>query len=80
MNHTISVKELRTRLADIADQVENGESFTVVRRSKIAFKIVPASHEADNGQWETVIDFTEGGKKEGEKIEDVLNTLKKMRK
>ena len=79
MDDTISIKNLRENLSDVADKAENGKCFTVVRRSKLSFKIVPFTSDADE-KWETVVDFTEGGKKSGVKIDDALKVLKKMNK
>ena len=76
-SQSISIKDLRSNLAKVADAVSDGKTFEVFRRSKIAFRIIPAELEVDEG-WETVIDFTEGGKREGDSIESVLKTLKKM--
>jgi prevent-host-death family protein len=75
MNDVISIKELRGNLADVADRVELGMSYTVFRRSKKSFKIVPIDHDEE---WETVVDFTDDGKRKGEKIEDVLRALEEL--
>ncbi|MEX2033236.1 MAG: type II toxin-antitoxin system prevent-host-death family antitoxin [Candidatus Colwellbacteria bacterium] len=52
----VGVKELRLNLQKYIDKVRQGESFTVVRRSKPVFKITPTE---DENLWEPVIDFTE---------------------
>ncbi len=69
----IAIKNLRTSLATIADEVElNNKSFQVFRRSKPSFKIVPVNSEIE--EWETVLDFTqENG--QGVDIDVVLNKL-----
>ena len=72
---TISIKELRTRLAEVADRVQNGEVFTVFRRSKPSF-VLMQPNATDDCEWETVVDFTDEGAKDGETIEDVLQALK----
>lgn len=78
---TISIKELRSNMALIADEVEKGQTYVVIRRSKPAFQIHPYSTAAnDEGDWETVVDFTEGGKSKGANIEDVLIALKRVNK
>ena len=77
MSKSISIKELRENLAGIADRVAEGESFEVIRRSKPAFKIVPSGTETDE-KWETVIDFTEGGKKKGMPAKDFIRVLKEV--
>lgn len=74
----ISIKELRAKLAEIADRAENGEAFRVIRRSKPSFIIMHIDDEDPTEQWETVIDFTEGGKTEGARGEDVLKALKAL--
>ncbi len=71
------MKDFRNNLSSIADKVEAGESFTIFRRSKAAFKIVPVGTKTDE-KWETVIDFTQKGKKSGENIEDVIKVLEDM--
>lgn len=81
MSHYISIKDFRAQLADIADVVEKkGETFIVMRRSHRSFKIVPIDYVPENEKWETVIDFTEGGKSKGIKIEDALQALSELNK
>jgi antitoxin (DNA-binding transcriptional repressor) of toxin-antitoxin stability system len=41
MSTVIAMKDLRSRLAEIADLAEQGITFTVVRRSKPSFIITP---------------------------------------
>lgn len=77
MDKTISIKDLRNNIAAIASKAEEGQSFTVIRRSKKSFRIVPCNLE-EAEEWETIADFTEKGKKKGEKIEDILKALKKL--
>jgi antitoxin (DNA-binding transcriptional repressor) of toxin-antitoxin stability system len=81
MPKDISIKQLRENLADIADQVERGETFRVIRRSKPSFMImnIDADVSEEDG-WETVVDFTEGGKKRGMPVKDVIKILKKLRR
>lgn len=75
---TIPIKNFRENLAKIADQVEeNGVSFLIIRNSKPSFLVIPIDEDDDIG-WETVIDFTEGGKKEGLRAEDALKILQKI--
>jgi len=45
MKSVIAIKDLRQHLAHIADLVEAGESFTVIRRSKPSFEINPINQE-----------------------------------
>jgi antitoxin (DNA-binding transcriptional repressor) of toxin-antitoxin stability system len=72
-SQTISIKNLRASLSNIADEVEfRGKSFQVFRRSKPSFKIVPI--DAEVNEWETVVDFTtENG--EGIDINQALEIL-----
>lgn len=41
----IGLKELRQNAGKIAERAQNGERFTVVKRSKAVFDIVPSSSE-----------------------------------
>ncbi|PCI25066.1 hypothetical protein COB57_02495 [Candidatus Peregrinibacteria bacterium] len=75
MNTSVSVKYLRQHLSAIADKAEEGETFDVYRRSNFSFKIVPSGSSVDEN-WETVIDFTENGKRV--EIYEALDVLKKM--
>lgn len=52
----VSLKELREHFPEYTAAVAQGRSFTVLKRSKPVFKITPV---ADEGEWETIIDFTE---------------------
>lgn len=79
MNKNISIKNFRTNLAEIADEIEDGNTYVIIRRSKPSFKVVPITSDNDE-EWETVVDFTDGGKSNGAKIEDVLAILKKLNK
>lgn len=80
MAKDISMKELRARLADVADRVERGESFRVIRRSRPSFIIMNVNAEAPEEGWETVVDFTNGGKKVGMPVKEVIKIIKKMRR
>jgi len=75
----ISIKELRENLSDIATRVEQGESFRVIRRSKPSFVIVSIDTDVSKEGWETVVDFTDGGKSAGMPVEDVMKIVKKIR-
>lgn len=72
----INFKELRENAEVYIRAVENGESFLVMRRSTPIFKITPVDEWGDEGQWETVLDFTKI-KKGGVPIEDVIKMLRK---
>jgi prevent-host-death family protein len=73
MNQIVGVKELRENLPAYVDAVQDGKSFTVVKRSKPIFKIIPID-EDDDGQWERVVDFTKINK-DGVDAREVLNHL-----
>ncbi len=73
MNNIVGVKELRENLSVYTDQVQRGKSFTIVRRSKPLFRMVPID-EDDDVNWERVIDFTKI-KKGGVPIDEVLSRL-----
>lgn len=53
----VGVKELRQNLERYIALVGRGQSFTVVRRSKPVFTIVPPGEIVDE-HWELVADFT----------------------
>ena len=68
----IGLRELRENINTYIAQVEKGNSFTVVRRSRPIFSISPPDQES--GLWEPVVDFTKI-KKGGVKIEELLSRL-----
>ncbi len=72
----IGLKELRLNTGKYIGYLNKGQSFTVVRRSKPVFKLVPFD-EDDNSLWETVVDFTKI-RKRGVPIEEVLASLKRL--
>ena len=55
-SNTVSLKELREQFPMYIEAIAEGQSFTVVKRSKPIFQINPIS---DEGSWQTIIDFTE---------------------
>ncbi len=73
----IGLKDLRLNADKYIDAVACGRSFTVVRRSKPIFNIIPVDEWGDEGKWETVVDFTKI-KKGGVKAEEVLASLKRL--
>lgn len=80
MPKDISIKELRENLSDVADQVERGETFRVIRRSKPSFILMNIDIDNAEEGWETVVDFTDGGKRRGMPAKDVLKIIKKIRR
>lgn len=77
MAKIIGLKDLRENTESYISQVAKGKSFTVVRRSKPVFKVVPVDEWGDEGTWKTLIDFTKI-KKKGVPIQDVIAALKEL--
>jgi len=77
-NNIINVKELRQNMPELIDRVNRGESFTVFKRSKPAFKLSPVGRDdVDNeSNWET-IDFTEIDEN-GVSGREILEIIKKI--
>lgn len=75
-NRIVGLKELRENMEEYIEAVERGEKVTVVRRSKPVF--VLQHPEEDEDQWETVIDFTEGGTKPGVSARELLSVMERM--
>jgi len=69
--NTISLKQLREQFPKYIEAINNGQSFTVVKRSKPIFQINPI---ADEGQWTTIIDFTKINEN-GVSADDILKAL-----
>lgn len=80
MPKDISIKELRQNLSHVADRVEQGESFRVIRRSKPAFIIMKIDAEMPEERWEAVVDFTDGGRTKGVPLGDVLKEMRKLQR
>tara|TARA_B100000745_G_scaffold299981_1_gene252282 strand:+ start:3580 stop:3837 length:258 start_codon:yes stop_codon:yes gene_type:complete len=72
----VGLKELRENMEEYIQAVESGQRVTVVRRSKPIFTLI--SPDDDESQWETVIDFTEGGTQPGVDARELLETMNKM--
>lgn len=70
MDNFIGLKQLREQTDEYVREVQKGQSFIVMRKSKPIFRITPIEDEA----WETVVDFTQL-KKGGIDIEDILKRL-----
>ena len=60
MNTIIGLKDLRENTEKYIGAAGRGHSFTVVRRSRPIFKVVPVDKWGDEGQWETILDLTKG--------------------
>jgi len=55
-NNTVSLKDLREQFPKYIEAIANGQSFTVVKRSRPIFQINPVH---DDGEWQAIVDFTE---------------------
>ena len=75
-NQIIGLKDLRLNTSRYINRLSKGESFTVVKRSKPVFKVIPIDAD-DDSLWETVVDFTKINKR-GVPIDAVLTSLKKL--
>jgi len=53
MDTLIAMQDIRTGLASIADRAASGESFTVVRNSRPAFRITPLNQPASGTGFNT---------------------------
>jgi len=74
----IGLKELRENMGKIIERVQSGEEFTVLKRSKPAFRVGPLSErEGDSDDWETVADFTEIDKN-GVSGREILQKIQKI--
>ena len=80
MPKDISIKELRKNLAEVADRVEQGESFRVIRRSKPCFLIMTIDTDVSDDGWKTVVDFTDGGRNKGMSAKEALKLIRKLRR
>jgi hypothetical protein len=68
MEKLIGLKEFRENVDAVIKKVNHGQSFIILKKSKPIFKvskIVPAIDLSSEDDWETIADFTEGGKKTG---------------
>ncbi len=74
-NTIIGLKELRENMDTYISRIKRGKSFMVVRRSKPVFKISPIDEWGDDGEWETVVDFSEINEM-GVPAKNVLKALK----
>ena len=75
----VGLKELRENMEKYIKATKRGRSFTVLRRSKPVFKIMPVDEWGDEGVWETVIDFTEINPR-GVPAKDILDAFQRMQK
>lgn len=74
MDNIVSLKELREQMPKYESRIARGDSFIVMKRSRPVFRISPV----DEGDWETVIDFTKL-RKGGITLDEALEALKKIK-
>lgn len=72
----IGLKDLRENTEEYIEKIKLGREFTVVRKSKPIFKIVPVDQWGDEGIWETVANFKELGEN-GVSAKTALRSLRK---
>ena len=60
MSKIIGLRELRENTEQYIAAAQRGHSFTVVRRSRPIFKVVPIDEWGDEGRWESILDLTKG--------------------
>lgn len=73
----IGLKELRENMGTYIRHAEQGKSFTVVRRSRPIFRIMPVDEWGDEGNWETVVDFRKINPR-GVPIDEVISSLERL--
>ena len=73
----IGLKDLREKTEKYIHKIQEGKSFTVVRKSKPIFKISPVDTWGDEGSWKTVADFTDIDSR-GVDARDILKSLGKL--
>ncbi len=74
----IGLKVLRENMNAYISQVEKGQSFLVIKKSKPVFKITPVDEWGDEGVWKTIVDFSKI-RKNGVSIGEVITALEKLR-
>jgi len=75
MTTIIGLKQLRENVEKYVSEVNEGKSFTVMKKSRPVFRIVPP--DDDDSMWETVVDFTEFYK-EGIPARELLKRLRSL--
>ena len=78
MKNIIGLRELRENTEKYISQIKKGKTFTVARRSKPIFRIAPVDEWGDEGEWETIVDFTKINP-DGVPIAEVRKALKKIK-
>lgn len=72
----IGFKEFRENAEKYISLIEKGRSFTVFKRSRPIFKLVPVDEYDDDDGWESIVDFTKINPN-GVPIKDVIKALRK---
>jgi len=75
INNIIPFKDFRLNAEKYIKALEKGMSFVVVKRSKAIFRLEPVGEK-----WETLIDFTNGGKNKGMNINKFISIMEKFKK
>jgi hypothetical protein len=75
INNIVAFKDFRVNADKYIKALEKGMSFVVVKRSKPIFRLEPMGES-----WETLIDFTEGGKKKGISAGKLLKNIEQYKK
>ncbi len=75
----IGLRELRTNLTYYTKVVQKGKTITVFNHNQPVFKVTPITKDpfGDEGNWQTLIDFTEINPN-GVALEEVLKSLEKL--
>jgi hypothetical protein len=75
INNIIPFKDFRVNADKYIKALEKGMSFVVVKRSKAIFRLEPMGES-----WETLIDFTDGGKTKGIDAKVLIKYMEKYAK
>lgn len=80
MTKYVGVKELRLNMDKVAKQVKRGDEVIVMKHNQPLFKLSKVKDPwGDEGEWESVIDFTKI-RKGGVPFEEVLAAFKQIEK
>ncbi len=72
----LKLKDFRLDSETYIRRLDKGESFTVIKRSKPIFKMVPIDDDED-GMWESIADFTKINPN-GIPVMDFIKALRKL--
>lgn len=80
MTKYVGLKELRQNVSKYAAGVRRGHEYVVMKHNKPLFKLSQVKDPwGDEGEWESVIDFTKI-RKDGVPAEEVLAALERIEK